>query len=62
MANVSEPTIWPSTRAMNSELASDSTNDVNSAAVGGGFDEDNCGMSRSKAVTNSSSTVDAIVM
>lgn len=56
MANVNEPTITPSRRAMNKVDASDDTKSCRASRPGGGLDDDNWGINTSKAATNSSST------
>ena len=56
MANVNEPTIAPSRRAMNNDDASDDTKSCRAWRPGGGFEEDNWGINTSNAATNSSST------
>jgi len=62
MAKVSDPTMRPSKRAMNKVDASDSTSFFNASRLGGGFDDDSCGISTSNAATTSSSTVEQISM
>lgn len=45
---------------MNNKVAGDEMISCSWAAVGGGFDFDSCGISRAKALTNSSLTLWAI--